>query len=109
MKKVDFRIWDYNDKRMIYDIDSIEFNSNEAVKIIDKENNFYFTQQEGCLKSCDLMQFICEFDKNGKKIYEGDVLLVNLETKEYIEIASFENKHRIVYEKCEIISNIYEK
>ena len=125
MRKIKFRIWNNEEKMMIY----------------PKENEYsdYFITIDGDVYSMDfdcpdggftyednnakLMQFTGLLDKNGKEIYDGDIVkfssywigdYVEKETIKEIkyDIYGFNEKIEIGYagkpDWCEVIGNIYE-
>ncbi|KKX52469.1 YopX family protein [Brevibacillus borstelensis] len=124
-REIKFRIWDKDLKKMRVcgtDIhDSIAF---------DMDNNaVYYNMQNGCgsladgTGTYDLMRFTGLRDKNGKEIYEGDIIRVEqwnmngivnfasgmfkvsdpIRTEFNPSLASF-----MVEVRCEVIGNIYE-
>lgn len=74
MREIKFRAWDSWDKKMVYQNDD-HFVINELQNI-----GYEFCEEGGCgidwkdKEDISLMQYTGLKDKNGKEIYEGDVL-----------------------------------
>ena len=72
MREIKFRAWDLYWKKMFPAL-SLEFLMDKSginVTIPDPENKFGFYVSD----NCELMQYTGLKDKNGKEIYEGDVV-----------------------------------
>ncbi|MDQ0176031.1 YopX family protein [Bacillus chungangensis] len=120
MREVKFRVFDKDTKRMHVcgeDIhDSMTFINNQAC---------YYNLQNGCGSlpehegegTYELMQYTGLKDKNGKEIYEGDVVEFKSMSKierhcvEYSEYGEWcVGMHRLPmrFQTCEVVGNIYE-
>lgn len=90
MREIKFRAWIPEIKEMI-DVWQIDFNIDQIIWMDGNEVSQanYFS---GYKKDCELMQFTGLKDKNGKEIYEGDI--VQGEGSEGIYYAP------VIYESC---------
>lgn len=110
MREIKFRAWDNINAKMIYEH-------------AEKESFTYFGSSEILQRFNIVMQFTGLIDKNGKEIYEGDIVatLDNHENPALYQIkwrhdvymiAGYGGNGEWLYleelEGCEIIGNIYE-
>jgi len=108
MREIKFRAWDDNEKQMVF------WDDLRDTKLFDDgfDNN-----------QCTLMQYTGLKDKNGKEIYEGDVVEITFETCKQRGIICFDDyrgrflwkdKNDIVWGLTdrdygnEVVDNIYE-
>ena len=116
MREIKFRAWERSRNTMIHN--AIEYELLHLAKPThstdDKFNNIGFSPQE--IEYFEIMQFTGLSDKNGKEIYEGDlvkfkgsVFSVVYRKNEFICIDK-KDTHYIYpyYEAIELIGNIYE-
>ena len=72
MRKIEFRAWLKKDKKMV-EVKSIHFGTKNIVYSV-KENSDRWGFITSKFDDCKLMQFTGLTDKNGKQIFEGDIL-----------------------------------
>lgn len=113
MREIKFRAWDKKDKRMISNPLATDINS--ASNYIGLNDLLIKYETSGYI----LMQYTGLKDKNGKEIYEGDVVKsrgyndIDEEERVFIDTVEFNGGafSPICFEKCEnfeVIGNIYE-
>lgn len=109
MREIKFRAWVANE-RMEY-LPELQYNSKQFCKLYTELDN----QRRGAV----LLQHTDLKDKNGKEVYEGDILRRNnnvFEIRWNAEYAEFEPRTtndwtpvlRFIIDSAEIIGNIYE-
>lgn len=75
MRPIKFRAWDKNGKVMSYEVDLyFDMDWTAQVRFENGDKNYFFNQETG-----ELMQFTGLTDKNGKEIWENDIVLTGWE------------------------------
>lgn len=110
-REIKFRAWDNENKYMVTSKQGVFTALRNSMNIVRQDDGYY---NDGDLlkpnkEKYTLMQFTGMFDKNGKEIYEGDIVK-DLEEKIIGKIEYIENMsgYFLVYGKSECISSICE-
>lgn len=120
-REIKFRAWNKEKKIMCYDNEgSSSCYWGGAYPFEVGIINRYMNLPE-CLRDCEYMQYIGIFDKNGRGIYEGDIVLVGMEDEYFVvewdnDTARFVmNSETLTVDfdnywgyQVEIIGNVYE-
>jgi len=121
MREIKFRAWDNYDKRMLQDVGYHPFIIEQYTDYKPTENGAYLISPK--FDNYVLMQYTGLKDKNGKEIYEGDILglsgfvshKVGFEDGSFVmipvdRIQSINWEHYRIshYTHYEVIGNIYE-
>src|SRR5688500_14988488 len=93
MREIRFRCWDTKNERMVYDPYHFDiYHCSDENRVNQKTYQFYEDWrdlEDGRGIECELMQYTGLRDRNGKEIYEADIILVEVNKK---TIVSWSNR-----------------
>lgn len=122
MREIKFRAW-VKDRKAIFEVVLINYVTKKVTYLLERVGHLLSIRDEK-FNNVDVMQYTELEDKNGKEIYEGDILFESSEEKYFkvvFENASFRAEAEgdfegysldlidVVALGCEVVGNIYEK
>lgn len=114
MREIKFRVYNPRDNKVHYDITGFEYIDNGNMSGVFIDGDFFLKEE------VELMQYTGLKDKNGKEIYEGDIVQATYYGKKVIgsinywlgcfilENSCVSDNQLFVFDHVEVIGNIYE-
>ena len=121
MREIKFRAW-IKEKKAIFEVILIDYVTKKVTYLLERVGHF-LSIRDAKFNDVEFMQYTGLEDKNGKEIYEGDILSNGNDEKPYkviFENGSFRAELEgdfeeysfdlidVVAQGCEVVGNIYE-
>ena len=121
MREIKFRAW-IKEKKAIFEVILIDYVTKKVTYLLERVGHF-LSIRDAKFNDVEFMQYTGLEDKNGKEIYEGDILFESFGERYYkvvFENGSFRAEFKgdfeeysfdlidVVAQGCEVLGNIYE-
>ena len=121
MREIKFRAW-VKEKKAIFEVILIDYVTKKVTYLLERVGHL-LSIRDAKFNNVELMQYTGLKDKNGKEIYEGDILFESFGERYYKVVfengsfrAEFEGDFEehsfdlidVVAQGCKIVGNIYE-
>ena len=121
MREIKFRAW-VKEKKAIFEVISIDYVTKKVTYLLERVGHL-LSIRDAKFNDVELMQYTGLEDKNGKEIYEGDIVFESFGENYYkviFENGSFRAEFKggfegysldlidVVALGCEVVGNIYE-